>query len=60
MKVKVTDEVALMKLQSSGNSDRPWYIKIGDNYMRRRTGTLSGSGGPANGQGFNLYTESDW
>lgn len=52
MKVKVTDEVALMKLQSSGNSDRPWYIKIGDNYMRRRTGTLSGSGGPANGQGF--------
>lgn len=58
MKVKVTDEVALMKLQSSGNSDRPWYIKIGDNYMRRRTGTLSGSGGPANGQGYNLYTES--
>jgi hypothetical protein len=58
MKVKVTDEVALMKLQSSGNSSRPWYIKIGDNYMRRRTGTLSGSGGPANGQGYNLYTES--
>ena len=58
MKVKVTDEVALMKLQSSGNSDRPWYIKIGDNYMRRRTSTLSGSGGAANGQGYNLYTES--
>ena len=58
MKVKVTDEVALMKLQSSGNSNRPWYIKIGDNYMRRRTGTLSGSGGAANGQGYNLYTES--
>lgn len=58
MKVKVTDEVALMKLESSGNSNRPWYIKIGDNYMRRRTGTLSGSGGPANGQGYNLYTES--
>lgn len=58
MKVKVTDEVALMKLQSSGNSDRPWYIKIGDNYMRRRTGTLSGSDGAANGQGYNLYTES--
>ena len=58
MKVKVTDEVALMKLQSSGDSNRPWYIKIGDNYMRRRTGTLSGSGGAANGQGYNLYTES--
>ena len=58
MKVKVTDEVSLMKLESSGNSTRPWYIKIGDNYMRRRTGTLSGSGGPSNGQGFNLYTES--
>ena len=58
LKVKVTDEVSFMKLESSGNSDRPWYIKIGDNYMRRRSGDMQGSGGAANGQGYNLYTES--
>lgn len=58
LKVKVTDEVSLMKLESSGNSDRPWYIKIGDNYLRRRTGTMQGSGGAANGQGWNIFTVS--
>lgn len=56
MKVKVTDEVTLMKLQSSGNSDRPWYIRVGDNYLRRRSGSMQGSGGAANGQGYNIYT----
>ena len=58
MKVKVTDEVSLMKLESSGNTTRPWYIKIGDNYLRRRSGDMQGSGGAANGQGYNLYTET--
>ena len=59
MKVKVTDEVSLMKLESSGYSNRPWYIKIGDNYLRRRTGDMQGSGGPANGEGWNIYTVSN-
>ena len=59
LKVKVTDEVSLMKLESSGNSDRPWYIKIGDNYLRRRTGNMQGSGGPGSGQGWNIYTVSN-
>lgn len=59
MKVKVTDEVSLMKLESSGYSDRPWYIKIGDNYLRRRTGDMQGSGGPSNGEGWNIYTVSN-
>lgn len=58
-KVRVTDEVQLMKLQSSGNSSRPWYIKVGDNYMRRRSGNVSGSSaGPGSGQGYNLYSVS--
>ena len=58
-KVKVTDEVQLIKLQQSGNSSRPWYIKVGDNYLRRRSGNPSGSSsGPAYGQGYNLYTQS--
>jgi hypothetical protein len=52
-KVKVTDEVQLIKLQSTGNSSRPWYLKVGDNYMRRRSGTMSGSG---TNQGYNLYS----
>ena len=59
MKVKVTDEVTLMKLESSGDGTRPWYIKIGDNYLRRRTGDMQGSGGAANGQGWNIYTVSN-
>ena len=59
MKVKVTDEVSLMKLESSGYSSRPWYIKIGDNYLRRRTGDMQGSGGPSNGEGWNIYTVSN-
>ena len=58
-KVKVTDEVQLIKLQSSNYSSRPWYIKVGDNYMRRRSGTMSGLGGAANGQGFNLYSQAN-
>ena len=56
-KVKVTDEVQLIKLQSTGYSSRPWYIKVGDNYMRRRSGDPSGSSsGAAYGQGYNLYS----
>lgn len=51
-KVKVTDEVQLIKLQSSGNSSRPWYLKVGENYMRRRT-TTSGSG---TNTGYNLFS----
>lgn len=56
-KVKVTDEVQLIKLQSSGNNSRPWYIKVGDNYMRRRSGNPTGSSaGPGSGQGYNLFS----
>lgn len=50
-RVKVTDEVQLMKLVSSGNSSRPWYIKVGDNYMRRRSSLSGSSSGAAYGQG---------
>lgn len=57
-KVKVTNEVQLIKLQSSGDSNRPWYIKVGDNYLRRRS-SMSGSGGAANGEGYNLLTVSN-
>lgn len=54
-KVKVTDEVQLLKLESSNYSSRPWYIKVGENYLRRRT-TTSGSG---TNTGYNLYTTSN-
>ena len=57
-KVKVTDEVQLMKLVSSGNSSRPWYIKVGDNYMRRRSSLSGSSSGAAYGQGYNLHSAS--
>lgn len=57
-KVKVTDEVQLIKLESSGYSSRPWYIKVGDNYMRRRSSLSGSSSGAANGQGYNLLTAS--
>ncbi len=56
-KVKVTDEVQLIKLQASGDGNRPWYIKVGDNYMRRRNGNYtSGSG---NTYGYNLYSQEN-
>lgn len=54
-KVKVTDEVQLIKLQSSGDSSRPWYLKVGDNYIRRRSSLSGSTSGAANGQGYNLY-----
>ncbi|MDY6301430.1 MAG: hypothetical protein SPL96_05995 [Bacteroidales bacterium] len=57
-RVKVTDEVQLMKLVSSGNSSRPWYIKVGDNYMRRRSSLSGSSSGAAYGQGYNLHSAS--
>jgi hypothetical protein len=57
-KVKVTDEVQLIKLESSGYSSRPWYIKVGDNYIRRRSSLSGSSSGAANGQGYNLHTAS--
>ena len=57
-KVKVTDEVQLIKLEASGYSSRPWYIKVGDNYMRRRSSLSGSSSGAANGQGYNLHSAS--
>lgn len=56
-KVKVTDEVQLIKLESSGDGTRPWYLKVGENYMRRRNGTnTSGSG---TNYGYNLYSTAN-
>ncbi len=54
-KVKVTDEVSLIKLERavSTTTTRPWHLKVGDNYIRRRNGTnTSGSG---TNLGYNLY-----
>ncbi len=54
MKVKITDEVQLIKLQQSTSTNRPWLLKVGDNYIRRRNGTYtSGSG---TNQGYNLFS----
>lgn len=57
-KVKVTDEVQLIKLERavSTTTTRPWHLKVGDNYIRRRNGeNLSGSG---TNRGYNLYAVS--
>ena len=54
-KVKVTDEVSLIKLERavSTTTSRPWHLKVGDNYIRRRNGEFtSGSGTNA---GYNLW-----
>lgn len=58
-KVKVTDEVQLIKLEHavSTTTTRPWHLKVGDNYIRRRNGTnTSGSG---TNEGYNLYSVSN-
>jgi len=51
-RVKATGEVQLIKLEATGNSTRPYYLKMGSNYLRRRSGGLDGSG---NNRGTNLY-----
>ena len=54
-KVKVTDEVSLIKLEraASTTTTRPWHLKVGDNYIRRRNGEFtSGSG---TNKGYNLW-----
>ena len=53
-KVKTTDEVQLITLESSGNTDRPWYLKVGNSYIRRRSGTQHRSSA-ADNRGWNLY-----
>jgi hypothetical protein len=55
LKVKVTDEVQLIKLERavSTTTTRPWHLKVGDNYIRRRNGSYtSGSG---TNKGYNLF-----
>ena len=41
-RVKATGEVQLIKLEATGDSDRPYYLKLGNNYLRRRS-SLDGS-----------------
>ena len=57
-KVKVTDEVSLIKLERavSTTTTRPWHLKVGDNYIRRRNG--SNTSGSGTNEGYNLYTVS--
>lgn len=50
--VKATGEVQLIKLEATGNETRPYYLKMGSNYLRRRSGGIDGSG---NNIGTNLY-----
>lgn len=51
-RVKATGNVQLIKLEATGNSTRPYYLKMGSNYLRRRSGGIDGSG---NNIGTNLY-----
>ncbi len=51
-RVKATGEVQLIKLEATGNTTRPYYLKMGSNYLRRRSGGIDGSG---NNIGTNLY-----
>lgn len=51
-RVKATGNVQLIKLESTGNTTRPYYLKMGSNYLRRRSGGIDGSG---NNIGTNLY-----
>lgn len=54
-RVKATGEVQFIKLEATGNSTRPYYLKMGSNYLRRRSGDIDGSG---NNKGWNLYSVS--
>ena len=51
-RVKATGNVQLIKLEATGNSSRPYYLKLGSNYLRRRSGNIDGAG---NNKGWNLY-----
>ena len=53
-KVKTTDEVQLITLESSGNSSRPWYLKVGNSYIRRRSGETNRTT-PSDNRGWDLY-----
>lgn len=53
-KVKTTDEVQLITLENSGYTDRPWYLKVGNSYIRRRSGADHRSNA-ADNRGWNLY-----
>ena len=54
-RVKATGDVQLIKLEATGNSDRPYYLKLGNNYLRRRS-SLDGSS--ANNYGSNILSVS--
>ena len=53
--VKATGDVQLIKLEATGNSSRPYYLKVGSNYLRRRSGITTTS---TSNTGSNIYAES--
>lgn len=53
--VKATGDVQLIKLEASGNETRPYYLKVGSNYLRRRS-SIDGSG---NNYGSNILAVSN-
>ncbi len=55
-RVKATGDVQLIKLEATGNSSRPYYLKMGSNYLRRRSGDIDGTG---NNKGWSLYGVSN-
>lgn len=55
-RVKATGEVQLIKLEATGNSTRPYFLKMGSNYLRRRSGDINGTG---NNKGWSLYGVSE-
>lgn len=54
-RVKATGDVQLIKLEATGNSSRPYYLKVGSNYLRRRSGITTTS---TSNTGSNIYAES--
>ena len=54
-RVKTTGEVQLIKLEATGNDNRPYYLKVGSNYLRRRS-SIDGSG---NNYGSNILAVSN-
>lgn len=54
-RVKATGDVQLIKLEATGNSSRPYYLKVGSNYLRRRSGITTTN---TSNTGSNIYAES--
>lgn len=56
-KVKTTDNVQFITLGKSDSNNRPWVLKVGENYIRRQSGKDHQSTADDGNRGWDIYNE---